>query len=197
MRIQTLMKISLTCVVTLLSGAVHAHEGHEWAMNFTSGFIHPLSGVDHLLAMLMVGVWSTNARTKPWFPPLIFMVSMLIGTQIGQMNVVISELEFLLASSLIGLGLMVGYLNKQSLAHVLGGCMAIAFFGFFHGWSHGLELNVSRSIDGLIGMMIASAVLHSCGWTFANHFFNRSPISRRLISFASMGVGGVLISSLI
>lgn len=156
------VKRALVLVLTLFPALVFAHTGNDGGahhvLGFTEGFTHPLTGLDHLFAMTLVGVWSAMNTRKWWVAPLSFASLLLVGALIGMTGVTIPATEHIVAASLLGIGLMVAMQLKLSSA---AGALSIGAFAIFHGLAHGAEL--SHSVGALSGMVIATALLHVLG----------------------------------
>jgi urease accessory protein len=139
-----------------------AHVGHDGGvhhvLSFTEGFIHPLTGLDHLVAMILVGIWSAMNTKQWWLAPLAFAGLLLTGALIGMAGVTVPGTELIVAASLLGIGLMVALRLKLS---AVTGSLIIGAFAIFHGLAHGAEL--SHSVAALSGMVIATALLHLFG----------------------------------
>lgn len=147
---------------TLFPALAMAHVGHDGGahhtLSFTEGFLHPLTGADHLIVMLLVGVWSAMNTRQWWLAPLAFAGLLLAGALAGMAGVTLSGTEFIVAASLLGLGAMVAFQLKLP---ALTGALVIGAFAVFHGLAHGAEL--SHSLGALSGMVIATAGLHLTG----------------------------------
>lgn len=149
------------------SAAAMAHtgvDGHTH-LSFMSGFLHPFTGMDHLIAMLSIGLWSALVakqfgREMLW-GPLGFAAVLLVGAVLGLMGVAIPAVEPMIAVSLVGAGLLV--LTRLPLRGVGAAALAGAF-ALFHGLAHGYELAGSASaVSVLAGMVSATLVLHVMG----------------------------------
>ncbi|MFC3393624.1 HupE/UreJ family protein [Brenneria rubrifaciens] len=156
------VKRALVLVVTLFPILVFAHTGNDGGthhvLGFAEGFSHPLTGLDHLFAMTLVGVWSAMNTRKWWVAPVLFTSLLLVGALIGMAGVAILAAEHIVAASLLGVGLMVAMQLKLRSA---AGALSIGAFAIFHGLAHGAELSPSAAV--LSGMVIATALLHLLG----------------------------------
>ena len=137
----------------------HSHSG------FISGFVHPLFGLDHLAAMVSVGLWSALAarsagRDLLW-GPVGFAAMLLVGAVLGLQGVALPAVEPMIAASLLVTGLLVvSRLRVPGLVAALG----VGVFAVFHGVAHGYELAGSASAWWtLAGMLTATVLLHSAG----------------------------------
>lgn len=132
--------------------------GTHHVLSFTEGFIHPLTGMDHRVAMILVGVWSAMNTRQWWLAPLAFAALLLMGALVGMAGVTLPGTELIVAGSLLGIGLMVALQLKLS---AVSGALIIGVFAVFHGLAHGAEL--SHSAAALSGIVMATALLHLCG----------------------------------
>ena len=171
-----------------------AHTGHG-DHSFIDGFTHPFLGLDHLLAMLMVGVWSVlNARSnKIWLAPATFVSLLAVGAFLGQNGIVVPQLEPLVAASVLVLGVMLTLpfsLGLPAALAVIGG------FALFHGMAHGGELAQSSAI--MSGIVLGSAVLHACGMAFAHLVLKSRPqLALRLGQLVAVLGGGLVLTAVL
>lgn len=137
---------------------VFAHSGHaEQSVSFMMGFIHPLTGLDHMLAMFAVGLWSAATTRRIWLAPVIFAATLLIGALLAQSGLALPAVEPVIAASVLLLGLLV--MSRRRLPDV-GVAVMAAGFALFHGAAHGHELSATTA---LAGMVLATALLHCLG----------------------------------
>lgn len=136
-----------------------AHPGHAHAadaLGFGAGFVHPFTGVDHLLAMLGVGLWSGQQR-KSAGVPLVFLLMMLVGAVSGVAGLTIPGLEIGIAASVALTGVAIALATPMPA----GAAMALAaVFAVLHGNAHGHEL---PQLQSAAGFLIASALLLGTG----------------------------------
>ena len=171
-----------------------AHTGHG-DQTFMDGFTHPFLGLDHLLAMLMVGVWSVlNARSnKVWLAPATFVSLLAVGAYLGQHGIVVPQLEPLVAASVLVLGVMLALPFKLALSAALA---VIGGFALFHGLAHGGELEQGSAI--MTGIILGSAVLHACGMAFAHRVLKSRPqLAMRLGQLVALIGGGLVLSTVL
>jgi urease accessory protein len=149
------------------SGSALAHTGvdaHQH-MGFMAGFLHPFTGLDHMVVMLAIGLWSALiakqlGREMLW-GPLGFANVLLAGAALGMQGVQIPAVEPLIAASLVACGLLV--LSKLPLRGMAAALLA-GVFALFHGLSHGYELATNaNAFPALAGMVCATLLLHSIG----------------------------------
>ena len=138
-----------------------AHEGGS-AAGLLSGLYHPISGVDHVLAMVAVGIWGAQLGSPAiWVLPVTFPIVMAFGGMLGLLGVQIPGVEIGIGLSALVLGLMVA-LERRSDLRVAA--VLVGFFAVFHGFAHGAELPEGQS--GLlysIGFVVSTGMLHACG----------------------------------
>ena len=141
---------------------VFAHQRGGEAIGFASGFLHPISGLDHILAMVGVGMWGAQLGAPAiWVLPVVFPMVMALGGMIGLMGIRLPGIELCIALSALALGFAVCREARPKLwiAAIIVGVFAIA-----HGHAHGTELPLGAS--GLlysIGFVIATGLLHALG----------------------------------
>jgi urease accessory protein len=160
---------------------------------FMDGLAHPFLGMDHLLAMLAVGVWGALNTNKVWLAPACFVVFLIIGVILGQHGFVLPQLEPLVAASVLVLGVMLAHPLKLGIPAPLA---LIGGFAVFHGMAHGGELSASASV--LSGIVLGSAMLHAMGIGLAQLFLKSRPQARRRFGqlVALLG-GGLILSSVL
>ena len=149
-------------VVTGFSSAALAHVGDHSHMSFAQGLVHPLTGLDHILAMVAVGLWASQlGRPAIWLLPVTFPVVMAIGAAFGMSGRELPWLEIGIAGSVLVLGAAIALALRPSL---IASAALIAFFALLHGYSHGLEL--PADVSGLnfgAGFVAATFALHATG----------------------------------
>jgi urease accessory protein len=149
----------------LSCGIASAHSGGGEAGGFTSGFLHPIFGLDHVAAMVAVGLWGAFLGSRAmWLLPVIFPMVMAVGGALGVAGVPIPGVEIGIALSAVALGAMIAFAVRPPLwvAGVLVGVFAI-----FHGHAHGTELPESaNALAFAVGFVISTGLLHLCGIAF-------------------------------
>jgi len=153
-----------------------AHTGVDGGLHhgLVSGFLHPLTGADHLAAMVAVGLWSALTARRAWpdllWAPLGFAVMLLAGALAGLGGLQLPAVEPMIAASLLVIGLLV---VTQQRPPALAAAMLVGVFAVFHGVAHGQELaSESGAALTLAGMLAATVLLHiagiAIGWTLRN-----------------------------
>jgi urease accessory protein len=155
---------SILCGMTLfiLTGPALAHSETGAASGFLSGFLHPVLGLDHVIAMLAVGLWGAFLRAPAiWLLPIVFPLVMAFGGALGVAQIDLPAVEIGIALSAVILGLCVAFAFKPPLwvAAIIVGAFAI-----FHGHAHGTEMpHAADAISYGLGFVIATGLLHLCG----------------------------------
>ena len=154
-------QLSAAISLSLFSTLALAHPGHGLSSAY-AGFMHPFLGWDHLLMMLAVGVWTAKLTGNlRWQLPLTFVSFMAIGAGVGFLGLRLVGMETAIASSVIAMGvLLVMNLRLSPKMRVV----IIASFALFHGLAHGVELNSTQNSIALLGMLIATFILHGIGY---------------------------------
>ncbi|HEY0291408.1 MAG TPA: HupE/UreJ family protein [Hansschlegelia sp.] len=148
--------------LALLPSAAMAHPGHGEASGFLAGAAHPIGGLDHVLAMVMVGLFAYQLGGRAlWLVPATFVLVMALGGALGAAGVAVPFVEVGIALSIIVLGAVVALGVKAPVAAAMG---LVGLFAIFHGHAHGAEMPDSAA--GLAyagGFMLATALLHAGG----------------------------------
>jgi urease accessory protein len=146
----------------LLVPAVQAHVGHHEVGGLMLGFQHPFGGLDHILAMLAVGLWAAQlGGVARWSVPLAFVGAMLLGGIVGLIGLAIpwTEQGILLSGLLLGVFILLAI--RLPLAITMS---IVSIFATFHGYAHGAEM--PKGVSGweyAVGFVSATALLHGCG----------------------------------
>ena len=153
---------ALAALLLALSGSALAHEGGGIAGGFASGFMHPVLGWDHVIAMVAVGLWGAFlGKPAIWVLPIVFPMVMAFGGAIGLSGLHLPAVETGIALSAIVLGAVVAFALRPPL-WVAG--VIVGSFAVFHGYAHGVEL--PQAADPLaysLGFVIATGMLHLAG----------------------------------
>lgn len=150
-----------------ISTRASAHIGTEnlGHAHFMAGLLHPLTGWDHLAAMVSVGLWSAlsvrRAGSELLWGPMGFAALLLVGAVLGLQGAALPAVEPMIATSLLVLGLLV--VTRQRLPGVAAAAL-VGAFAVFHGVAHGTELAaVGHAWQTLAGMLVATVLLHATG----------------------------------
>jgi urease accessory protein len=153
---------ALALLATLWAESAFGHVLQGEAYGFVTGFLHPISGADHVLAMVAVGLWGAQLGAPAiWVLPVAFPLVMAMGGMLGFLGVPIPGVEYGIAASAIVLGTAVALEVRPALviAALVVGCFAI-----FHGHAHGTELPPGQSaLLYSMGFVVATGCLHAVG----------------------------------
>ena len=144
------------------SAPVHAHVQTGEASGFLTGVGHPVSGLDHVVAMIAVGLWGAQLGAPAlWLLPVTFPMMMALGGLVGLLGVALPGLEVGIAASAVVLGLVVMFALRPPLAVAVA---LVAVFAIFHGHAHGTELPPGQSaLLYSMGFVVATGCLHGVG----------------------------------
>lgn len=144
------------------TGVALAHPGPGEATGFVHGFMHPVGGLDHVLAMVAVGLLAAHLGGRSlWLVPAAFMTAMAAGGALGMAGVAVpyAEAGIMLSIVVLGLAAVLRIGMPVSVAMALAG-----FFAIFHGYAHGAEMPAGASgITYAAGFLAATALLHAAG----------------------------------
>lgn len=166
-----------------------AHVGSDGAVHhgFAAGFTHPFTGIDHLLALLLIGLWSATLTRRWWVAPLAFVGTMAVGALLAADGLRLPAVEPAIALSVVLLGAL---LASRTAWPVAAMAAVAALFALFHGAAHGAEL---QGLQALAGMVLATALLHGIG-LFAGHALRRHSVWwPRAAGIAASLVGAALL----
>ncbi|MDC9822334.1 HupE/UreJ family protein [Devosia sp. ZB163] len=156
------MRALITLLLIALPTAAFAHTGHGDTAGLAYGFMHPIGGLDHVLAMVAVGVFAYVLGGRAlWLVPASFVVMMAVGFGLGvtQVDVPFVELGIALSSVVIGGAAALGRPMPVAAAASLVGVFAI-----FHGHAHGAEMPTNAAgFEYAVGFMLATGLLHLVG----------------------------------
>lgn len=175
--------------------AALAHPGHDDAGGLAHGFVHPLTGIDHVLAMIAVGVLAAQYGGRAlWLVPMSFLVAMAAAGAIGMAGIPVQIVEAGIGLSVVVLGLMIAFQIKPP---TLVARVVVGFFALFHGYAHGSEMP-----GGLAGMSFAAGLLGATALLLGagvglGLLLQRRTLSRRLIRAGggAMALIGIVLAS--
>jgi len=155
-------RVLLPALLLCVAAGAHAHEATGVAGGFTSGFVHPLLGLDHVAAMVAVGLWgAVLGGSAIWLLPVVFPLVMAFGGALGVIGVPLPNVEVGIALSALVLGCLVLFSTRPPLWVA---AVIVGIFAIFHGHAHGTELPEAASpLAFSIGFVIATGLLHLCG----------------------------------
>jgi urease accessory protein len=155
-------RIAAAAALVLLPGAALAHPGHGDAGGFVHGILHPVGGLDHVLAMVAVGLYAALLGSRGlWLVPASFIGMMAIGGALGAAGAPLPYTEIVIALSVVVLGLAVAL--RFGLP-TMAAMALVGVFAIFHGHAHGAEM--PQGVSGYsyaAGFMLTTALLHGAG----------------------------------
>ena len=187
-------RLLVTAALLLAPSVAFAHPGHGEGGSLLAGFVHPFSGIDHLLAMTAVGVIAAHLGGRAlWAVPVTFVAVMALGGMFGAAGVSLPFTEAAIALSVLVFGLVI---FSGIAPPVLVSMALVGIFAIFHGHAHGAEMPVggSGAVYG-IGFMGATALLHGFGITLGLTIrrFDEAPKRRVMqtcgVAIALIGAG--------
>jgi urease accessory protein len=161
-------RVFLSLLAVVLPTAAFAHPGHDGdhggglTWDFSAGFAHPLGGLDHVLAMVAVGIWAAQLGGRArWALPLAFIGAMTVGAAAGAGGFGVAWVEQAIAASVFLIGLLVVCAARLPL---VVGVLLTASFAVFHGLAHGAEMPAGATGAAYgAGFAAATALLHAAG----------------------------------
>jgi urease accessory protein len=170
--------------------AAMAHPAAGEMHGLSHGFMHPVAGVDHVLAMVMVGLIAARIGGRAlWVLPLSFVVMMAVGGAFAMAGTGFPMVEILIGLSVVAFGAM---LALKSLLTVQAAIGITAIFALFHGAAHGAEMPVgASSLEYAAGFMMATAGLHAAGILAGLGFARFSASTAMRLSGAVTALAGI------
>ncbi|QKD06072.1 HupE/UreJ family protein [Mesorhizobium loti] len=156
-------RLSLSAILFLAAAMpAYAHVGIGTTSSFTAGFMHPLSGLDHMTVMIAVGLWAALKGGRAiWAWPAAFVGVMLGGAALGMAYVPVPFVEPGILASVVALGLLVALAVDLPVS---AGVAIIGLFALFHGHAHGTEVPENAGgLEYMAGFAVATALLHAVG----------------------------------
>jgi urease accessory protein len=185
------LAVRCVCVcstLALVATPAFAHPNSGLGVGFVSGFTHPLTGIDHILAMVAVGIWGTQLR-KPaiWLLPVTFPLVMSLGGALGVRGVPLPGVEIGVAASAAVLGLMIVLSARPPIAVAAA---IVGSFAIFHGYAHGVELpKAAYPLAYGVGFVLSTGLLHITG--IALGLIERWPIGVKALRGMGAGISAV------
>jgi len=163
----------LLCLAATAAAPAFAHGSHGTAEGFLAGVLHPVTGLDHLLAMVAVGIWSAFlGRGLAWQLPVAFPLVMVVGGALGIAGVMLPYVELGIALSVVVLGVAIAARWAAPTAAALA---IIVVFAIFHGHAHGTELPSATEPQGYAaGFVLSTGLLHVAGIGIAHLAMRRA-----------------------
>jgi urease accessory protein len=181
---------ALVCLLVLPTTTAFAHPGHV-GHEFGDGFQHPLTGLDHLLAMVAVGLLAVRLGGRAiWMMPLVFLASMLAGGLVATANIPVPEVEYGIMASVLVLGLLVASTRVASLRW---GAALVGVSAFFHGYAHAAEMVAGGSLGAYAaGFLLATAILHASGIAIGLLLARRLNVTALRVAGGAISAAGAL-----
>lgn len=175
----------MVLIAVIFEAPAYAHEGEGVKRGFLSGVLHPLAGIDHLLAMVAVGLWGAFlGRPLIVALPIVFPAVMAVGGLLGIAGAPFPPVEIGIALSVLFLGAAIGTAYR---APVWLACALVGVFGLFHGYAHGQELPAASEPTAYgLGFILATGALHMAG--IAIGLLHRRPGGRTVTRALGFGV---------
>lgn len=186
------MLFLLLCV----SGPAAAHTEAGVAGGLLSGFLHPMTGLDHLVAMVAVGLWGAQLGAPAiWVLPVCFPTVMAVGGLLGIAGVPLQLTELVIAASALVLGVVVATALRLPF---WAAAVVVGVFALFHGYAHGLELpGAANPLAYGVGFVVATGLLHAVGILIGVLTRWRTGAQAvRVLGAAIAGLGGLFLISL-
>ena len=171
-------RILLAALVLIsMAGLAEAHPGHG-AMGFAPGFMHPFSGVDHIIAMISVGFFAATLGGKARFAvPATFVAMMAAGGAWGMAAMPLPFVEIGIMTSVV---VLVGVAVLRWNASLYAAMTLCGFFAVFHGFAHGAEMPTEAAgLTYAAGFIVATALLHGVGLA-VGMFASRSRVALKV-----------------
>ena len=191
------MKKSFRILLTLLAlflvpTLAQAHPGH--GSGIVAGLAHPFTGLDHLLAMLAVGMWAAQLGGRArWAVPAAFVTVMTLGSGLGMMGFTLPAVELAILCSVVMLGLLVAGAARLRLEACVA---AVGFFAFFHGLAHGAEMPANaHGVAYALGFVISTAALHTLGFAIATEMKRFAAASWVRAAGGAIAVAGMMLAA--
>lgn len=165
MRRLVLLVMLAALAIVCGAGTAYAHVGVGPAHELLHGLEHPLTGIDHLCAMLAVGIWAAQRGGRAlWLVPLSFVLVMTLGGALGMAGVTLPFVEPGIVLSLVVLGVLVAAAVRLPL---VASVAIVGLFALAHGHAHGTEIPaVASGLAYAVGFILATACLHLTGIGF-------------------------------
>jgi urease accessory protein len=175
----------LLALMLVTPAAALAHTRGGEALGFASGLRHPVSGLDHVVAMIAVGLWGAQlGEPAVWLLPVTFPMVMAFGGMLGLVGIALPGIEVGIAASAIVLGFAV---FREARPSLWVAALVVGVFAIFHGNAHGTELPPgANGILYSIGFVVATGMLHATG--IGMGLVHRWPAGRRALRAAGVVV---------
>lgn len=154
-------RLSLAAAATLAATPAFAHLPPGEYGSFAAGFTHPIFGLDHIIAMVTVGLWASAIGGRAlWAVPAAFVGTMTVGYVLAFTGFALPVVEPMILASVVVFGLLVALAVRLPVA---AGAAIAAVFALFHGFAHGTEATGAQALGFGAGFVAATALLHAAG----------------------------------
>ena len=163
--IQLLRLLAIVALTLGMSGAAFAHTGQGAAFSFSSGFLHPFGGLDHVLAMIAVGLLAAQLGGRAlWLVPGAFVTVMALAAAAGVSGLPLPGTEYVISLSIVAISLPVALALGMPVALAMA---LVGVFAIFHGHAHGAEIPVEAAAAPYVaGFALATTLIHAAGISF-------------------------------
>ena len=184
--------LALSAILSAYIPSVGAHTLGVDGAGFIDGLAHPFMGLDHLLAMIALGLWAVQTGGSAlWRLPLSFIAMMATAAAIGANGFSLPSLELLIAASVVCLGLMLVFAIRLPVNASMG---LVGLFAVFHGYAHGLEMpQADSALFYGSGFVLATTLLHLTGIALGKIAYRRQLLSR--LSGLMIAVAGLYLAA--
>lgn len=184
----TLMTLT-AMAAALWPAAALAHDGGAHTHGLLDGLLHPITGLDHLAAMLLAGLWASQLGERAqWVAPVAFAASMLGGAVVARAGVAPQGVELLIAASVAVLGML---LALRARAGVLAGALVLGALAWAHGAAHGVEGPAVGFASYAAGFVAGTLGLHLAGQAIGQRLLADSPRLARAAGVVGVGLGAL------
>lgn len=155
--------LSIVALTTGMPRSAFAHADHEAAFGFSSGFLHPFGGLDHVLAMVAVGLLAAQLGGRAlWLVPGTFVTVMVLAAAAGVAGLPLPGTEYGILLSIVAISLPVALALGMPVTLAMA---LVGVFAIFHGHAHGAELpaGTERAAPYVAGFALATALIHAAG----------------------------------
>lgn len=156
-----------TLIAVVMAGAAEAHTLGVAAAGFSAGLAHPLAGIDHLLAMIAIGLWAVQLADRSghaaalYLVPAAFVAMMAVGGAVAMSGLALPDVETGIIGSVVVLGLLIAAAPQMPVS---AGMAIAGVFALFHGHAHGGEVPEAASATlYAVGFLLSTAFLHGIG----------------------------------
>lgn len=184
---------SMLVLACLAPGLALAHTGAGGSGGFLHGLAHPVGGIDHLLAMLAVGLWAAQIGGRAlWVVPGTFVGVMVLGSMLGLASLPVPLIEEGILVSVLILGILVAGAFRFALVY---SSLVVGLFALFHGYAHGVEMPVALGTGAYTaGFALATALLHGVGMGLAALLHRGNLANAVRLAGGAVALGGVYLA---